>query len=257
VWGCITTDLGRETPAVPRPPRPRPAGDALVAGVDGCRAGWVVAVTAAEGPAPIVSIDVVAHIGEVFDRVRSGELVAVGLDMPIGLPDAGPRACDDLTRRRLGPRRSSVFPTPPRPVLGSADHAEALRRSRAIDGRGISIQAFNLLPKIAEVDAAIDPGLADAVVEAHPESAFAELAGAPLLTTKRTAEGRSRRLALLARPFPRSADLLTTRLRGAAADDVLDAAAAAWSARRWATGTAIVLGDGTLDGRGLPMRVAV
>jgi predicted RNase H-like nuclease len=230
---------------------------ALVAGVDGCRTGWVVAVTAAAGPSPVLSIDVVGHIGEVFERVRAGELVAVGLDMPIGLPDAGRRACDDLTRARLGPRRSSVFPTPPRPVFGSRDHAEALRRSRAIDGRGISIQAFNLLPKIAEVDAAIDPELTEAVVEAHPESAFAELAGAPLLSTKRTAEGRAERLALLAEPFPDSSALLSARARGAAADDVLDAAAAAWSARRWAAGTALVLGDGAHDGRGLPMRVAV
>ena len=142
-------------------------------------------------------------------------------------------------------------------MLGSADHAEALRRSRAIDGRGISIQAFNLLPKIAEVDAAIDPELTAAVVEAHPESAFAELAGAPLPSTKRTADGRATRLALLSGPFPDSDDALTARARGAAADDVLDAAAAAWSARRWAAGTALVLGDGSLDVRGLPMRVAV
>ena len=235
----------------------RSTSTALVAGVDGCRVGWIVAVTAAEGPAPILSIEVVSHIGAVFDRVRSGELAAVGIDMPIGLPEAGSRACDTLTRARLGPRRSSVFPTPPRALLGSADHAEALRRSRAIDGRGISIQAFNLLPKIAEVDAAIDPELTTAVVEAHPESAFAELAGAPLASTKRTADGRAVRLALLREPFPDSGDVLTTRARGAAADDVLDAAAAAWSARRWAAGTALVLGDGSLDRRGLPMRVAV
>jgi predicted RNase H-like nuclease len=229
----------------------------MVAGVDGCRSGWVVASTPAHGPAPVVSIEVVAHIAEVFDRVRAGVLIAVGLDMPIGLPDAGARACDDRARARLGPRRSSVFPTPPRPLLGSADHAEACERGRALDGRGISIQAFNLLAKIAEVDDAIDPHLTEQVVEAHPESAFAELAGAPLLTTKRTPAGRAERLALLADPFPGSDVLLTARAPGAAADDVLDAAAAAWSARRWAQGAALVLGDGSVDRRGLPMRVAV
>jgi predicted RNase H-like nuclease len=216
-----------------------------------------VATTAVAGPAPILSVEVVEHIGVVLDRVRRGELAAVGLDMPIGLPDAGPRASDAMLRARLGPRRSSVFATPPRPLLACTNHAEAVALGRAIDGRGISIQAFNLLPKIAQVDAAIDPGLIETVVEAHPESAFAELAGTPLTTTKRTAEGRAERLALLARPFPRSRALLTTRLTGAAPDDVLDAAAAAWSARRWATGTSVVLTDGTLDARGLPMRVAV
>ena len=216
-----------------------------------------MAITPVHEPAPVLSIEVVAHVADVFERVRAGHLVAVGLDMPIGLPDAGPRACDDLTRARLGPRRSSVFPTPPRPLLGCADHAEACARGRAIDGRGISIQAFNLLAKIAEVDDAIDPHLAEQVVEAHPESAFAEIAGAPLLTTKRTVAGRAERLALLADRFPGSDVLLTARAQGAAADDVLDAAAAAWSARRWAQGTALVLGDGSVDGRGLPMRVAV
>lgn len=236
-----------------RVPDPGP----LVAGVDGCRAGWVVAVTRAAGPAPVLSVDVVARIDEVFARVRSGELAAIGLDMPIGLPASGRRACDDLTRARLGPRRSSVFPTPPRPLLGSADHAEACARGRALDGRGISVQAFNLLAKIGEVDDAIDVALTEKVVEAHPESAFAELAGAPLPTTKRTAEGRAARFALLAEPFPDSADLLTARAPGAAPDDVLDAAAAAWSARRWAAGTAVVLTDGSRDERGLPMRVAV
>jgi predicted RNase H-like nuclease len=247
---------GWQTPPVTRRAE-SPTDGGLVAGVDGCRAGWVVATTTPVGPAPIISIEVVDHIDAVLDRVRRGELVAVGLDMPIGLPDAGPRASDALLRARLGPRRASVFATPPRPLLGCRDHAGAVALGRALDGRGISIQAFNLLPKIAEVDAAIEPALTDAVVEAHPESAFAELAGAPLTSTKRSAEGRAERLALLARPFPRSRAALTTRLRGAAADDVLDAAAAAWTARRWAAGTAVVLTDGALDGRGLPMRVAV
>ncbi len=230
---------------------------ALVAGVDGCRRGWVVTTTPAAGPAPIVSVEVVAHIGEVLDRVRTARLRAVAIDMPIGLPDAGPRACDLATRARLGRRRSSVFLVPPRAVLGSVDHADALRRARAVDGRGLSIQAFNLLAKIAEVDDAIEPSLTSAVVEAHPESVFAELAGAPLATTKRTAAGRAERLALLAEPFPDSGEVLARRLPGSAADDVLDAAAVAWTARRWAAGTALVLGDGTLDRRGLPMRVAV
>jgi len=237
---------------------PRPSTDEPhVAGVDGCRRGWVVATTPARGPAPLVSIEVVPHIQTVLDRVRAGELVAVGLDMPFGLPPAGTRACDVAARRRLGPRRSSVFPAPPRPLLGSADHAEAVRRSRALDGRGVSIQAYNLLPKIAEVDRCIDVDLAESVVEAHPESALAELAGGPLATTKRTAVGRAERLALLDGPFPASRDVLAAPRSGAAVDDVLDAAAAAWSARRWAAGTALVLGDGARDERGLPMRVAV
>jgi len=41
---------------------------------------------------------------------------------------------------------------------------------------------------------------------------------------------------------------------GVGLDDVLDALAAAWSAQRWASGSAEVLG-GDVDERGRPMRV--
>ncbi|HEY6534037.1 MAG TPA: DUF429 domain-containing protein [Acidimicrobiales bacterium] len=229
----------------------------VVVGVDGCRTGWVVATGTAASVPELRSLEVVPHIAVVLERVRVGEVTAVGIDMPFGLPESGVRACDRAARSRLGPRRSSVFPAPPRPLLGSVDYEEALRRSRAIDGRGLSIQAFNLLPKIAELDAGLDPDLAERVVEAHPESSFAAMAGAPLPTTKRTAEGRAARRELLAGAVRSDPALLDRRHRGAAPDDVLDAVAALWSTARWCLGTALVLGDGEIDQRGLPMRVAV
>jgi hypothetical protein len=40
-------------------------------------------------------------------------------------------------------------------------------------------------------------------------------------------------------------------------DDALDALACAWSAHRFATGQAEILGDGSRDPRGLLMRIAV
>jgi hypothetical protein len=40
-------------------------------------------------------------------------------------------------------------------------------------------------------------------------------------------------------------------------DDALDALACAWSALRFATGRAEVLGDGQRDARGLVMRIIV
>lgn len=226
----------------------------LVAGVDGCRSGWVVVTAPARG-AGAVEADLVTAVAEVLDRVRAGTLAAVAIDMPCGLAARGPRRCDEEARARLGPRRATVFPTPPRPLLGAASHADAVRIGRALDGRGISIQAFNLLPRIAELDAAITPDLCDRVLEAHPESAFAAMAGTPLASSKRTAEGRAERRSLLGRHLGPPIDALPERLRGAAPDDVLDAAANVWTARRWLAGEAVVLGDGTLDERGLPMRI--
>jgi predicted RNase H-like nuclease len=198
-------------------------------------------------------VEVVRRLDAAIADVDAGRLAALAIDMPMGLPDDGPRACDLAARRRLGARRSSVFPTPVRTTLGAPTYAEALARSRAACGRGLSRQAFNLLAKMAEVDAAIRPDLQDRVVEAHPEMAFARLAGEPCSHPKRTTEGRAERLALL-----RAAglgDLSARRLPGAAPDDVLDAAALTLTAARVRDGLAERLGDGARDARGLRMEI--
>lgn len=229
----------------------------LVAGVDGCRGGWlVVSGATSPGSAPHPP-EVVPRFATVLERLRSRELAVVAVDMPIGLSARGPRACDDEARRRLGPRRATVFPTPARPLLDAPTHAEAVRRGRALDGRGISVQAFNLLPRIAELDAAVHSDDCTRLVEAHPESGFAAMAGAPLRTSKRTEPGRRERLALVVRGVGPVEALGGRPPRGAAVDDVLDAAANLWTARRWFAGVAEVLGDGSHDERGFPLRIVV
>lgn len=238
-----------------------PAPAPWIVGVDGCRGGWVAALATSSDPTHLVAVEVHAHIAPLIDRVRSGEIAVLAIDMPMGLPAAGPRRCDIETRARLGAKGSSVFPTPIRPLLHCTDHADAVALGRTIDGRGISIQAFNLLPKIAQLDTCIrgcdDAALFDHVFEAHPEAAFAELAGEPLSSRKRTAEGRRTRLALLEVELPGCTGLLSSRHGGAAADDVLDAAVLVRTARRILDGTAAVLGDGAVDSHGVPMRVAI
>ncbi len=169
-------------------------------------------------------------------------------------PEQGARACDVEARTRLGPRRSSVFPCPPRGVLGAVDSGEALARSRAIDGRGISRQAFHLLPRIAELDGGLTPALQSRVFECHPESCFVSLAGAPL-ESKHTAQGREMRCRLLTAVVPDTEALVAGPPRGAGVADVLDAAVVAWTARRWRAGRALVLGDDRRDRRGLRMQI--
>lgn len=235
--------------------RPRRVG-----GVDGCRTGWVLVElplrVGRAGRARVASrVTLVPEFATIVELVEQGALDLVGVDMPIGLPDAGPRACDLAARARLGPRRSSLFPTPPRPVLAATSWAEAQAISRTVDGKGMSKQAFNILGRIAEVDAAIAPRHQDAVFECHPESCFVTLAGAPLTTSKRTPAGRAERLALLEPHAPDVAEHLAARPPGAQADDVLDAFAVAVIARRHRAGRALVLGDGARDRRGLRMEL--
>lgn len=235
------------------------------AGLDGCRSGWVLALI---GPTPrrngttISPFELSRHdrLAEAMAAAAAAGAGHVGLDMPIGLSADGLRRADQEARTLLGARRSTVFPTPARAVLGAADYPEALLRSRRATGKGLSIQAWNLMAKIAEVDAWIDPGRAERVFEVHPELAFARLAGAPLPEPKKTPAGRARRLVLLGRALglndAEAAGLAALRLRpGVAPDDLLDALAVACSTRTLAAGSGMILGDNAADERGLIQRI--
>ena len=129
-------------------------------------------------------------------------------------------------------------------MLSAQTYAEAL----AIGG--LSKQAFHLIPKIREVDAAMTPRRQRTVVEVHPELCFARLLGAPCAAPKRTADGRSERRTAI--------DLALDRPPiGAAWDDVLDACALVETARRLAAGTVERLGDGARDARGLRCEIVL
>ena len=197
-----------------------------IAGIDGCKAGWIIATTR--------GVDVIATlILEPF--------AITGIDMPIGLSDGPPRTCDIEARRYLGRARSSVFPAPPRVALGCTTYESALAMARAATGRGISKQTYNIMQKVAELDRLIDATNQDRVVEVHPECAFKMLNGDETLPSKRTLDGQVLRRRLLADHF----DIPTTAPRGAAIDDLLDAYAVLWSARRFQRGEHRMFGDGS------------
>jgi predicted RNase H-like nuclease len=211
----------------------------LIAGVDGCRGGWAVALAAVD-----VDADVDVVVVPTFAAVLALRPIAIAVDMPIGLYESGRRACDVEARRQLGPRRSSVFPAPTRPMLEAETYAEALAIA------GLPKQAYHLLPKIREVDALMTPHRQRTIAEAHPELCFALLLGAPCRYPKRTALGRAERIAALGgeiAPPP----------RGAAWDDVLDARALLVTARRIALGTAERFGDDAPDATGLRALIAL
>jgi len=212
------------------------------AGVDGCRAGWVVVV------------DDRAWVEPTFASVMTSlpPTAVVAVDIPIGLldvPQPGGRECDRLARARVGrARASSVFSAPTRPALVVTSLPEAQTH-----GFRMTLQTLNILPKIAEVDGVVDPALQDRVHEAFPELAFAALAGAPLAHSKRRAAGRAERHTLLVA----HRISIPERPKGAAIDDLLDACVLAWSAGRIAEGTAERVPEGSVhvDARGLRMEI--
>jgi len=224
-------ELGfRDAPAVTTPPavvsHPTVEFSVLVAGVDGYRKGWVAVELDPSG-------DVQVSTHPSFSEVLSSQARVIAVDIPIDPPGLGSRATDAGARAFVGgSRASSVFPTPPRAALEARTFAEANEISRTVTGKGISQQAFGLARKILEVHALAD--VHERVIEMHPEVSFRELAGAPVLESKHTAAGLARRRELLAA----AGIVLPGAVAGVPEADLLDAAAGAWTAARYAAGTA-------------------
>lgn len=219
-----------------------------VAGFDGCRIGWVsFRVDLASRATMVEIIDLPALL-----RNRPEDLCAMAIDIPIGLFDRA-RECDRAARVLLGqPRGCSVFSPPCRAALQAKTYEQACAMNEERTGRRISVQAWGIAPKIGSVDEAISPATQKWVFEVHPEVSFAAMNDrTPLVHGKKTAAGREERLALLRRHFPEIDAHLVRRETGVAADDLLDAAAAAWTALRWHSGTVEQVCTPEVDERGL------
>ena len=210
-----------------------------VLGVDACPGGWVGALLVPGAPRPRVVV--APSIAELVEMVRADvDVLVVGIDIPIGLPDSTPRQADGLARKELPGRASTVFTTLTRSAYLADTRVEADAVNRRLSGQGVGAQAFGLKAKILEVDSWLRTRPTIEVIEVHPEVSFAEMAGAPL-PPKRTPEGHDQRLATLAASGIARPSVL--KGSGYAPDDVLDACAVAWSAHRRATGDARRLPD--------------
>jgi predicted RNase H-like nuclease len=210
-----------------------------VTGVDACAGGWV-AVTLLLSASHASSHPFTASI-QVAPTLDGLSLAGVvGIDMPLGLLADGWREADVLARRALGRRGVTVFAIPPRLVWEQATYAEANRACRELTGKGLSAQTWGLRGKLLEADAYRRKSAAR-LYEVHPELAFAALAGAPLQESKHTTAGLAVRRELL----KRAGLTLPAKVAGAADNDLLDAAAVAWSARRIAAAIAVTLTNPT------------
>jgi predicted RNase H-like nuclease len=208
-----------------------------VTGLDACAAGWV-AVTLPPPATGDLSGPVTASVAMAPTLDGLSLTGVVGIDMPLGLLAGGWRDADALARRALGRRGVTVFAIPPRPVWQQPGYAEANRVCRELTGKGLSAQTWGLRRKLLEADAYRRKSPAH-LCEVHPELAFAALSGAPLQESKHTKAGLAIRRELLAR----AGLTLPAKIAGAADNDLLDAAAVAWSARRIAAAEAVTLAN--------------
>jgi predicted RNase H-like nuclease len=217
-----------------------------------------VAILDPDAPSAGAEIAVARSFTELLQR--TAQCAAVGVDIPIGLLDErvpGGRFADLAARKLVGPARApSIFSPPARRYLSLNSFAEAVTT-----GAGLSRQAFAILPKIREVDQVMTARLQERVREVHPEVAFHQLAGRPLLHRKKRAAGRRERAEILAR-FGVPADRILEEARGCwsrqdfADDDLYDALAGTLVAKRIVGGEAKTLPENPpLDSRGLRMEI--
>ncbi|GAB2463333.1 DUF429 domain-containing protein [Jatrophihabitans fulvus] len=209
-----------------------------VVGVDGWKGRWVAAVVSGRR----LGWQVHATFADVLDAHPD---TVVAVDMPIATTD-GPRDVDAAGRgwlRAHGGPWQSIFLAPTTSTVAAFEagrtHAEAMAGLPA--GARTSIQAWNLIPAIVQVRDALAERPSAVVVEAHPECSFRAMDERIGLASKKTGRGAGVRLRAL------SLDLdvdLAAAPELVPVDDLLDAAAAAWTAARYERGAHLTLPEG-------------
>lgn len=228
-------------------------------GIDGCRGGWL-----------FVSINQKWKVGvkktleELHEILVDAQMVLI--DMPIGFPDPqNPvRECDRLARKILEKKRSSVFPVPARETLQAQTFQEANRINNQLLGKGLSLQSWRIVPRLAELDGYLqDRGREINIREAHPEVLFWKLNGEKVIGSgKKTEAGLMDRKKLLEKVFPPTGEIfdfvLTTFPRKVVGrDDILDGLVLAVSALSGKRGLYSLPGKRDYDYKGLPREIVL
>lgn len=230
-------------------------------GIDGCRGGWICITLQKSAE---YQWHIVSTAGSLVDLIASRKLSLI--DIPIGLVGPGnqERRCDREARKVLGmPRAASVFSPPARATLEADNYDKALIVNRRQTRKGISKQAWNITPKIREVDWLIrsNPGLKGKLRECHPEVCFWALNGkTPMGYNKKTTEGCEERLSVLAGYVPQASSIVESIARQLprrvlAMDDIVDALVLAVTARLGYGKLVTLPANPPLDEIGLSMEI--
>ena len=232
--------------------------DMQFVGVDGCKTGWfAVALDSGHN----WEIDVYNSIDALWKAMNLPLMMLI--DIPIGLPNASRRVCDQETRKLLGKRGSSVFPVPCRKALRAKTYRQACRINQQVMGMKLSIQTWNIAAKINEIDTWLQRSreVRPRVRESHPELCFWALAGEHIMAhSKKTARGFTERCSVLQKSHPQTGAIVEQALnqfqrQELARDDILDAIALAISARCDSKSIRTIPHNPPRDQRGFPMEI--
>ena len=174
--------------------------DGLYLGADGCRGGWIACILD-HGEMRIERYDSVEALIQVYP-----EFDAFLIDMAVGLrTSADQLRPDDLARKELGSRSSSIFPIPCRQAVYAGTEEEKKQANIKVLGKSLPKQTINIMPKIRELDEFLinHPEYKNRILESHPELNFARLHGSVVLSRKKEFTGFSERAAILKKYLPK------------------------------------------------------
>jgi len=199
-----------------------------IIGVDGCRYGWLAISL---NKHDVFSFSKHRTIDDLFEKYSNADSYLI--DMPIGLSDKNhPRLVEKLARPFLKPNKTStIFSVPCRSAVYAKNYQSAKEKNLKEEGKSISIQSWNITPKIKELNSFLKNNntLTDKIFEAHPELCFAKLNfGTPMFYKKNTPEGISERLTLLEGFFPKIKNIFEKGReeflkKDVKSDDIIDA----------------------------------
>lgn len=229
-------------------------------GIDGCRGGWLA----------VWRVDRTWNSQLIRDRSTLVEILKGAartfIDMPVGLSETeASRLCDRQLRKILGRSFStSVFNPPIRDAVDATSYAEACQLNSAKTGKKLSIQSWNIVPKLRELNEILIefPELQNLTFESHPELLFYQINHQTHLKfKKKTQQGQQERLALLENEIqdpPSTFAVLRDRYlkKEVADDDIVDAMVLACCAdRSLKTGLKSLPNPPEVDAKGLKMGI--
>ena len=204
----------------------------LILGIDGCKTGWF---TVWQDEKAAIQSSIFSSLNSLKDFFSNQNHLILGIDMPVVLSEQIPREADQLARKLLSKKASSVFTAPTPEMLEQPNYEKASFVSRRLFGKSMSLQSWYLFPKIKDVQTIIhDPHIN--IYEIHPELSFRAMNNEEvILESKKSKAGFEIRNSLLIRQF-KSFDFESIRnlypKKDVMDNDILDAMAVLWSAKR-------------------------
>ncbi|WP_410510187.1 DUF429 domain-containing protein [Methanosarcina hadiensis] len=243
-------------------------GKKVFVGVDGCRAGWFAVFLEEDENGCKWEVAVFPEfsclINFLENKYREADPLVL-IDIPIGLKDggSGERLSDIEARKILKARKSSIFPVPCREAIYAETYEEACNINERLTGKRISKQAWNIVPKIRDVDSFLvkNKNYREKVREVGPEICFQSFSGFPVKHSKKETEGFLERREVLKNACKLADEiveysLLKYRRKELTKDDILDALAAALTAKQGSKyGFVYVPGKPEIDSRGLKIQM--